>query len=228
MALDRHVRRTGSDYTRALLALLPKGQAWTRDVGSTLVRTLSGLAEYWGFVDGRAADLLEIETDPRYTQEMLVDWERNFGLPDPCFHEGQSVAERQAFLVFWMTLLGGQSKDWFFYIAGLLGYTITITEYSPWMFGVSEVGLTDDGTGYWRWEIGPPEMRFYWTVTVPATSLKWWQFNVAEFGVDPHLRIGSATDLECLFNRYKPAHTEVIFNYTEPTYMQPMALGVSS
>jgi uncharacterized protein YmfQ (DUF2313 family) len=211
---DKHVRRSGADYLKAFLSLLPQGYAWPREPQTTLVRTATGLMEYWGFVDGRAADLLEIETDPRKTQEMLTDWERAFGLPDPCFESGQSVAERQAFLVFWMTLLGGQSREWFEYIAGLLGFTITITEYSPWMFGVSQVGLTDDGTGYWRWEIGPPEMRFYWTVTIPDAVLKWWQYGVAEAGVDPHLRIQHATDLECLFDRYAPAHTQVIFNYT--------------
>ena len=62
---DKHVRRKGKDYVEALLALLPQGEAWPRFPESTLVRTLTGLCEYWGFVDGRAADLLEIETDPR-------------------------------------------------------------------------------------------------------------------------------------------------------------------
>ena len=58
---DRHVRRTGKDYVQAILALLPQGQAWPREPQSTLVRTLTGLAEYWGFVDGRAADLLKLK-----------------------------------------------------------------------------------------------------------------------------------------------------------------------
>src|SRR5262245_31416208 len=92
---DRHVRRSGSDYTIALLNLLPFGQAWTRRAGSVLVNTVRGLADYWGFVDGRAADLLERESDPRQTLELLTDWERNFGLPDPCFKEPHSIHERQ-------------------------------------------------------------------------------------------------------------------------------------
>jgi len=62
---DRHIRRSGSDYAQAFLSLLPTGQAWTRAPDSTLVQTCNGLADYWGSVDGRAADLLEIESDPR-------------------------------------------------------------------------------------------------------------------------------------------------------------------
>jgi uncharacterized protein YmfQ (DUF2313 family) len=33
-------------------------------------------------------------------------------------------------------------------------------------------------------------------------------------GVDPHLRVGLADDLECLLNRWKPAHPEIIFDYS--------------
>ena len=93
--LDRHVRRSGSDYTHAFLQLLPQGQAWPREQGSTLVQTCDGLSEYWGFVDGRAADLLERESDPRKTIELLPEWERAWGLPDPCFPSATTIGERQ-------------------------------------------------------------------------------------------------------------------------------------
>lgn len=78
-----------------MLNLLPRGQAWPREIDSTLVLTVNGLANYWGYVDGRAADLLETESDPRTTVELLPDWERNWGLPDPCFPSAQSITERQ-------------------------------------------------------------------------------------------------------------------------------------
>jgi hypothetical protein len=52
---DRHLRRSGSDYTQAFLALLPQGQAWPRHFDSLLVQVCKGLCEYWGFVDKRAA-----------------------------------------------------------------------------------------------------------------------------------------------------------------------------
>ena len=62
---DRHIRRSGSDYTEAFLSLLPQGQAWPKHApDSVLVQAITGLCEYWGFVDGRAADLLETRKRP--------------------------------------------------------------------------------------------------------------------------------------------------------------------
>jgi len=109
---DRHVRRTGEDYARQSLTLLPHGQAWPRYQNSTLDLTVEGLALEWGFVDGRAADLLEIESDPRATVELLPDWERNWGLPDPCItNPPSSMEERRLRLLVKMTLFGGQRRE---------------------------------------------------------------------------------------------------------------------
>jgi len=76
-----------------MLSLLPTGQAWPRAPDSTLVLTITGLAYFYGFVDGRAADLLERESDPRKTIELLPDWEKAWGLPDPCFPPGNKIVE---------------------------------------------------------------------------------------------------------------------------------------
>lgn len=218
--IDRHIRRSGDDYAVALGNLLPVGRAWaTGDEQSTLYKALRGLAQIWGYVDSRAADFLERESDPRATLEMLPDWERNWGLPDPCVAEPLTIEDRRKVLVLWMTLLGGQSRQFFIDVAARLGYTITITEYSPFMVGISMVGDTsgmfnpDDPTQY-RWWIGGPDMRYYWTVHIGELRLTWFRVTVGQTGIDPHLRIGIATDLECIIRRWKPAHTEVIFDYS--------------
>jgi uncharacterized protein YmfQ (DUF2313 family) len=140
---DVHVRRSGTDYAHALMALLPQGQAWPRTFGAALDLTVTGLAKVFGFVDGRAADMLEIESDPRITFEMLEDWERNWGLPDPCFlGEPQDLQARHDMLMLKMTLWGAQSREFFMWVAEQLGYTITISEFAPFMAGVSNVGDT--------------------------------------------------------------------------------------
>jgi uncharacterized protein YmfQ (DUF2313 family) len=218
---DRHVRRSGSDYTRAFLALLPKGQAWPRNPGTTLVGACDGLAQYWGYVDGRAGDLLERESDPRQTIELLPDWERNWGLPDPCYAQPLTIHERQIALILRMTMMGGQSRQFFIDVAAFLGYTITITEYAPFMAGVSNLGDTrtppldpNPLVGDFRWYIGPPQLRFYWTVHVVGARLTWFRVTAGESGVDHHLEIGLAKDLECLLNRWKPAHTQIVFDYS--------------
>ena len=40
---DKHVRRSGDDYSVAMHALLPQGQAWPRDSESALGKTVRGL-----------------------------------------------------------------------------------------------------------------------------------------------------------------------------------------
>jgi uncharacterized protein YmfQ (DUF2313 family) len=239
--IDHHVRRSGDNYKEAFLALLPQGQAWPRHPESLLYKVVAGLCEYWGFVDGRAADLLEIESDPRKTIEMLPDWERNWGLPDPCYEAPQTIGQRQLALIMRMTMQGAASREFFIAVAAQIGYTITITEYRVFVVGLDRCGdnrvygdgstpmynewgqpiLNDSGVpvadgelSEWpNYGIGPPENRCYWTVHVSSASLTWFRVTKGQTGVDPHLRIGLADDLECLLDRWKPAHTYIIFDY---------------
>lgn len=247
--VDRHVRRTGDDYAEAMGKLLPRGQAWPREHDSVLMAVVRGLAQIWGMVDSRAADLLEREADPRQTIELLPDWERAWGLPDKCFAEPMTIADRQIVLVKKMTLLGAQSRAFFIDVMHQIGHEIQIREWSPFMAGVSRAG---DTRGEWgeiffpagrvptsgdphggavnsnmfvsgdrydyRWEIGPPEMRFYWSVRVDLAKLSWFRASSGQAGIDPHLRIGLADDLECLLKRWKPAHTELVFDYSYLRY----------
>jgi uncharacterized protein YmfQ (DUF2313 family) len=200
------------------------------------MRVVRGLAQYWGFVDSRAGDLLERESDPRATVELLPDWERNWGLPDPCFRETHTIYDRQRMLIFKMTMLGAQSREWFITEVALnmLGHVINISEYAPFMCGISQCGDTraapldpdevaDPLLGEFRWYIGPPEMRFYWTIHVGLARLSWFRASSGQAGVDPHLRFGLMTDLECLIRRWKPAHTEVVFDYSNLRKGDPMA-----
>jgi uncharacterized protein YmfQ (DUF2313 family) len=211
---DRHVRRSGEDYISPFLGLFPQGIAWPRERESVFYRTCRGLAQIWGYVDGRAADLLERESDPRKTIEILPEWERAWGLPDPCFPDATTISARQIMLVMKMTMLGAQSRAFYEWIANWLGYTIRIEEYAPFMAGVSQAGDTRDEFGDYRWYIGPPEMRFYWSVHVAQAALYWFRSASGQAGVDHHLEIGLAPDLECLLQRWKPAHTELIFDYS--------------
>jgi len=220
---DRHIRRSGDDYAQAFLSLLPQGQAWPRTIGSTLERVCNGLAQYWGSVDNRAGELLEVESDPRITAEMLDWWERAWGLPDPCWTTEQTLTARRTMLMLRYTMIGAQSRAWFIEISALLGYTIEISELAPYMCGISKCGGQLDEMGLPRWQLGPPELRFYWKVHVHDAPLHWFRVTQSECGVDPHLRIGFAEDLECILRRWKPAHTEIVFDYSGYIPGDPMA-----
>lgn len=230
---DVYAPRTSEEYAGAFAALLPTGPAWPRDPNSVLQIVISGMAEIWGAppnqadadiqvsVDGRAADLLVTEADPRTTVELLPDWEKAFGLPDDCLAEPLTIEARHNALVNRITLLGSGAPAFFVQQAAIIGYNIAILEHSPFMCGISAVGDTRPAnpnavSRNFRWEIGDVPMRFYWTVLVLNPRLSWFRCGAGggQCGIDPMLRIGIATDLECLIRRMQPAHGQVFFDYS--------------
>jgi uncharacterized protein YmfQ (DUF2313 family) len=206
--------RDGEAFASGLAALLPVGIAWPREPDAMLMQLVRGLAEEWARLDRRSADLLGRESDPRSTVELLDSWERAFGLPDPCVAEPLTIEDRQRVLVNRIAMEGGQSRTFFEQIAADLGYDLTIKEFSPFMCGVSEVGKTRYG-----WEIGPPEIRFYWSVAIAGARFSWFRAGSGQAGVDPLVTIGIATDITCILGRLKPAHTEVIFDYAAEAFL---------
>jgi len=221
---DRYIRRSGEDYVTPFLGLLPQGIAWPRGTYTVLYRVVRGLAKIWGYVDGRAGDLLERESDPRKTIEMLDWWERAWGLPDPCFASPQTVAQRQRILVMWMTWLGGQSRHYFIDLAAWLGFTgIEIEEFSPFMAGISRVGDTrPEPDKLFRWYIGPAEQRFVWTISVGQIGLQWFRAASGQAGVNHHLEFMIPQEIICLIERWKPAHTVIVPDFTEMATGGPM------
>lgn len=204
-----------------------------------------GLAKVWGDkVDARAADLLFIETDPRQANELLPEWESAFGLPDPCSTEVQDLALRHEALIRKLTLLGRQDRQFFIDLAAGLGYQIKIYEYRPIIGGITVGGetrpqgtvtyayarggvaqggvdpvcrITQSGGDDWIWRGGPPNIRYAWRVSILNTRLAWMRGGVSEGGVQHHCEYGLATDLECLIRRLAPAHTLVLFDYSQIT-----------
>lgn len=185
-------------YTAQLQALLPSGAAWPREPEAALTRLLDALAAELAIIDGRAAQLIE-EADPRSTSELLPDWERVVGLPDPCAGDDQTLAGRRERLVQKLTTRGGQSRAYFIRLAAALGYPITITEFRPFTCN----SYCDDG-------LDPDPWRFVWRVNAPAVTIR--PFT-AESGCDEPIRAWGNEVLECAISRHKPAHTNVIFGY---------------
>jgi uncharacterized protein YmfQ (DUF2313 family) len=207
---------------------MPKGQAWPTVGTSVLRRLCDALAWFWGYVDGRAADLLERESDPQQTVELLPEWERAWGLPEECFPEAQTFGERRRLLVTKMTWQGGQSRQYFIDLMAWLGFRVIIKEWSPFMAGISRCGDTRPlvagpyGDDWHRWYIGAPENRFVWVAQVGFTSLVWFRSGAGQAGVDHHLEFRNPLAVECLLMRWKPAHTWLRFDYTPLDWSDPM------
>ena len=215
------VQPSSSDYAGVIADLLPIGTAWPRDADSALMAWCAGCGEVWGDVVAvRAAVLLVTESDPRATLELLPEWERAWGLPDPCTAEPLSIVDRRRALVSRITKVGGQSRAFFIALAAELGYAVTIAEFSPFMAGLSRCGDTrlaapgDPTDTDYRWTVGDPTIRYWWKVRVSGVKTRWFRAGTGQAGFDPMCRIGIATDLECVFRRYKPAHTGLQFDYS--------------
>jgi uncharacterized protein YmfQ (DUF2313 family) len=149
-----------------------------------------------------AANALYDEADPRTTTLLLPDWERVAGLPDICVDGAdQTLQERRAWLVSRLTARGGQSRAWFISLAASLGYAITIDEYHPSMAGLLRAGEQVAGMVAWT----------CWVVHMPAAPTYWFRAGGSTAG--EALGHITASYIECLFKRYKPAHTTVFFSY---------------
>lgn len=192
---------SSDQYAEQLDALLPKGLAWPRESDARMRALTQGLAIELSRVDARGDDLLS-EVLPSSTLEMLSDWERAVGLPDPCVPDGSTLQERRAALITRLTSTGGQSRAFFIALAESFGYTITITEFRPFRVGVSAVGDALYGDDW----------MYAWRINAPETTVVYFRVGVSAVG-EPLRKWGNEL-LECVFNRIKPAHTILIFGYS--------------
>jgi len=192
---------TAADYLEQLKTLLPPGQAFPREAGTTLHSLLNGMAIELARVDGRG-EALPVEANPASTNELLTDWERVAGLPDKCSGVlEQTLQGRKNALLTKLASTGGQSPGYFIDLAASLGYDVTIEEFRPFRAGMSRAGdsLTN---GPWA---------FTWLIRAPEASVT--EFRAGRSAAGERLRTWGNDTLECKINQLKPAHTIALFAY---------------
>lgn len=189
-------------YIELMKNLLPKGIAWNRGAGSVFHKLFEAVADELVRLDTRLEDIVD-ESDPRSADELIVEWERVVGLPDECEGTfGETLAARRNAVVRKLTAQGGQTPQFFIDLAAYVGFTVTITEFDPFVAGdpVGDPLTNSDAWGY--------------TFQVNG-SLDEVQYFLAGSGAagDP-LATWESDRLECVIDRAKPAHTNVIYSYT--------------
>jgi len=200
--------KTADDYLQTLLAHLPIGRLWDdlRQPGSGVYEILASIAQEYARVDARA-EALRNELDPRYTTELLNDWEAYAELPDPCaLGVNTTLQERRAALVSKLTFTAGQSRAFYLSLASAMGYTITIQEYKPFVCGLSQCGV-DQLLAYGH------KVRHHWRVLVHGPRVTYFRCGVSQCGIDPITKISIAQDLECRFRHLNQAHRNLHFTY---------------
>lgn len=194
--------RTADAALDGLLALAPEGRLWPRGPGTRFAALLRPLAGEHAAFEEDAEALCE-EADPRTASALLADYERVLG-PDPCVDwTERSPGERQAAAHARWTARGGASAAYFVRLAASYGVPVRVTEYRPSVAGEAEAGE----------EVASAEDRFAWEVEMPPTSETDALAGEAQAG-DP-LGDVMPSFLECVFRRLAPAHTTVVFSYTE-------------
>ncbi len=169
---------TQDQYAKALQQLLPPGAAWSRQLSSDLYLLCRALAKEFERISGREDDLVD-EADPRKTDELVADWERALGLPDPCAAAPTSLADRRNAITARLTLPVEGTAAYYVALALQLGYLAASIEQQP-PFSC-ESGCDDPLNGV--------EIIFFWI------------FNTLLQG-EPMDSI-----LECLLAARAPAHT---------------------
>lgn len=134
-------------------------------------------------------------------REWIEDYERVYGLPHPCLRGDITCQERLRFVALAMRERSGISVGWLRNYAELVGYQVTITEFLPFRAGLSRAGdaLTN---GDW-----------IYAFTVHAAGEITRRFCAGRSTAGERLRDWGEGPLECVINKYKPAHAIALFAY---------------
>lgn len=199
---------TLAEWSRALRQLLPPGRAMQTLLGAkTEDVTLAAGAEFARF-DERIDALLR-ESDPRTTEEMLDEWEAEYGLPDPCVTLPATTAERiGALLARRNRQRGVISAARFIDIAAQAGGSIYLRPIRPILAGTGVVG---DGCYN-------PLDAYVWPV----------------IGTDVRADSVTAQVISCAFLNLAQRHTKAVFywiqspfyeSFEDPSWLNPMPAG---
>lgn len=193
-----------ADHYRQVIAnAWAKGPVWEgiNDSGKTIYKLTQAMAEEYARIDARALNLLN-EVFPDTTLELLDDWERVLGLPDTCTGAATTLQERRDAIISKLLLIGRQDPQFYIEFMAAFGIEITITQFKPFRAGQAVAGdaLTNENWLFW------------WQVNSALYNYK--EFKAGQSQAGDALRTWGNAALECLINKYKPAHTQVIFSYT--------------
>lgn len=195
---------TPDDYANQLRQFMPPGPAWRNPPDSPGDRDIQGEAQELARIDARAVYLCLYEFYAQSTRELLPEWEKEYGLPDPCTELGVTYEERIQNLLRKIRAIGGQSIAYLTSVAAALGIEITITEFQPFRSGMNRAGERLWGRK-WRW---------VFLVTGPATRV--YKFRSGRNAAGDRLRYWRRNlILECIINALKPAHTLALFGYRD-------------
>jgi uncharacterized protein YmfQ (DUF2313 family) len=168
--------------TEQFMTLLLRGDCWPKDKNSNFYALAYSLMTIMQVMTSNAAMVLN-QSRPDKVFNMIEEWNESLGLPDECLGANLTIAQQQAQILAKFLGTGGQNKAFYISYAALLGYTIQIEEFLPWLVGINRPGMP-----------------------VPSSNAgNVWVVHVSTSGPAPIL--------ECEIKRIIPAQTTVLFSY---------------
>lgn len=187
---------TPEQYQQAGLALLPIGRAWTRSPDSQLGKLMLGLGDELARIDGLGDRLLD-ESFAESAFMLLPDWEAFAGLPDCPTSNDTTIENRRLALAAKLKMTGSLCTAFFEQLAAERGYNIKIREYYP-----------HHCLRTCRYPLYPESN--WWTAYVYVGAPFLHDMTVLD-GVTTRLKVYDYGDLECLLERYRPAHIHFVY-----------------
>lgn len=203
---------TVEELLPAAMGFWPPGAAWgtpdnvAPDLGSRFAGMMRALLAPFVTLYRRAF-LLARESSPALLDQTLAEWERDFGLPEPCVTGEQSRTERLMHLAAKVNSAPVVTPGDFIRLAAMYGFTVTIEEPAVFECGFSEVG-GEHTVGDFRQEV-------YWIVHVDDGAVFYFTCGDSELAADPLFSLGEAEQLLCIFKRIAPAWTIPVLELPE-------------
>ncbi|MEO3997173.1 putative phage tail protein [Mesorhizobium sp. CAU 1732] len=191
------------------LALWPRGSAWGTPDGEapSVTSKIAGLtrvllapfamlyASAWKLtLESRSATLVD----------SLDEWERDYGLPDPCVTEPQTITQRRDSLAARVQSLATITPADVVRMAARVGYIIALEEPEAFLVGESHCL----GIG----ELSDAALEQQWVVHVFDAPASQFEAGIGDAGVTRLLDFDHGV-LECAIRRIAPAWTAVVFSY---------------
>ena len=189
--------KTLEQYASALFKLFPQGYAVPEYADDSNLKTLFETIGHSLLAADYEADVILDNLFPDNAGIFLNDWERVLGLPLPGL-ESLTTTQRLGLIKTWLNIGELSNAAFFVDIAAAVGYTITVTEFTPASPPPAPAVATD--------------ACLYFQINAPAQTEQYFIAGVSRAG-DVLVDYGNDA-LEYIIKFFKPAHAVVIFDYT--------------
>ena len=167
---------------------------------STLRKILLGLASEWLNFRNKINEVVN-EYNPQKTTALIQEWEEFVGIPDDCIPVASTIEQRRLNVLLKLAGINTTTEKQFKNVASILGYNIEVSNgVSTSTFPLTLPFLL----------ISEASAPFTIVITLPS-SIKPSGFPLT---FPFTLTSQQPAILDCLFNKLKPANTQLFFRYS--------------